>query len=151
MSYTIAECTGKEELQLFLDGHVAVQITNAESAGQKRKSPSRLGRKLGKKAKVDRLNILFEAIEADKASDSENASANFESNIFNQGPGEDEVQAHAGGTHQQPSNEAQLQQVNPHTAAAGSVMPAAKAAGASALPHEAQQATAGMPTNSLRS
>lgn len=40
---------------------------------RKRERTSRLGRKAGHKPKVDRFHYLFEAIEADKASDSETA------------------------------------------------------------------------------
>ena len=41
---------------------------------RKRDRSSRLGRKAGDKPKVDRFHYLFEAIEADKASDSETAN-----------------------------------------------------------------------------
>lgn len=117
----------------------ASEVANAESAGRKRKGQNRLGRTRGKQAKVDRLNMLFEAIEADKASDSENASANYASSAGNQGQGEDEVQEQntvsKGGSEGQDEEEEQVVW-RQHKGAVN-------ADDASAMQHEAQQPSAG--------
>ncbi|KAL0053903.1 hypothetical protein WJX82_000883 [Trebouxia sp. C0006] len=50
------------------------QAIGGDVPRRKRERTSRLGRKAGHKPKVDRFHYLFEAIEADKASDSETAN-----------------------------------------------------------------------------
>ncbi len=51
-----------------------LQAIGGDVPRRKRERTSRLGRKAGHKPKVDRFHYLFEAIEADKASDSETAN-----------------------------------------------------------------------------
>jgi len=70
---------------------------------RKRDRTSRLGRKAGHKPKVDRFHYLFEAIEADKASDSE--TANGTGSRLSEGADPDSAQA----TSKQPKQDTSAQ------------------------------------------
>ena len=70
---------------------------------RKRERTTRLGRKAGHKPKVDRFHYLFEAIEADKASDSE--TANGTGSRLSEGAEPDSAQA----TSKQPDQDASAQ------------------------------------------
>jgi len=74
---------------------------------RKRERTSRLGRKPGQKPKVDRFHYLFEAIEADKASDSE--TANGTGSRLSEGAEPDSAQATSKQPDQDNSAQAQVE------------------------------------------
>ena len=78
---------------------------------RKRERTSRLGRKAGHKPKVDRFHYLFEAIEADKASDSE--TANGTGSRLSEGAEPDSAQATSKQPDQDTSAQAQAQPGDP--------------------------------------
>lgn len=80
-----------------------LQAIGGDVPRHKRERTSRLGRKAGHKPKVDRFHYLFEAIEADKASDSE--TANGTGSRLSEGAEPDSAQA----TSKQPDQDTSAQ------------------------------------------
>ncbi len=88
-----------------------MQAIGGDVPRRKRERTSRLGRKAGHKPKVDRFHYLFEAIEADKASDSE--TANGTGSRLSEGAEPDSAQATSKQPDQDTSAQAQVEPRDP--------------------------------------